>query len=420
MMCRSSRIEKNVVTWCPEAASNVARSVVFAIASLLAGAAALAADPLLITSLDEPRFTPPKEQGRMTTVEGKIGNATQFAFDDNAKSAFFTSNLRGTPEWDQADGLSFWVKGNGTTQFGGLQLIYDDDYALRYDVCFPIKGTEWTRIVIAWNDFIPVLPSPRAKPLGTREMPPGKVTAVWFGRWWYWGDYPATTFAVDEIRLEPTIGRGEPIPRPQEPLGRVLKKLKAGEPITIVTMGDSLTDTRHWANRQVVWPTLLASQLNAEFKSEVTIINPAIGGTQLRQNLILMPRWLDKTPEPDLVTLFFGGNDWESGMRGEEFTAACADAVARIRQATRGKSDVLLITTNPTAEKWQAMGELSVACREAARAQGAGLADTEAAFHRAGQADRNRLYVDDRVHLSKAGHAVVAQAVLEALTAENK
>lgn len=400
--------------------SKVSRPLVIAFAVLLAVATVSAEDPLLIANLDEPRFTPPKEHGQMTIVEGKFGKAAQFAFDEKAKSAFFTSNLRGNPAWNQAAGLSLWVKGNGQSQFGGLQLIYDDDYALRYDICFPVKGTEWTKVVVAWNDFIPVLPSPRAKPLGTREMPPAKVTAVWFGRWWYWGDYPSTSFAVDEIRLEPTIERDETIPRPQDPLGRVLKKLKSGEPITIVTMGDSLTDTRHWANRQVVWPTLLAGQLKAKYKSEVTIINPAIGGTQLRQNLVLMPRWLDKTPEPDLVTVFFGGNDWESGMRGEEFTAACADAVTRIRRATRGKSDVLLITTNPSAEKWQTMAELSAACRKAARSQAAGLADTEAAFHLAGKDDRNKLYVDDRVHLSEAGHALVAQTVLEVLTADKK
>ena len=27
-----------------------------------------------------------------------------------------------------------------------------------------------------------------------------------------------------------------------------------------------------------------------------TIVNPAIGGTQLRQNLVLIPRWLAKAP----------------------------------------------------------------------------------------------------------------------------
>ena len=200
----------------------------------------------------------------------------------------------------------------------------------------------------------------------------------------------------------------------------MLEKLKAGKPITIVTMGDSLTDTRHWANRNVAWPALLVEQLKMKYKSEVTVVNPAIGGTQLRQNLVLMPRWLDQTPQPDLVTVFFGGNDWESGMRGAEFAAVCTDAVDRIRRATRGHADVLLMTTNPTAEKWETMAELGAACRRAAQATAAGLADTEEAFHAAGKDDRNRLYVDDRVHLSAAGHAVVASTVLRAIATAGK
>src|SRR5438309_2979348 len=123
-------------------------------------------------------------------------------------------------------------------------------------------------------------------------------------------------------------------------------------------MGDSLTDTRHWANRTTNWPTLLKAALKDKYKSDITIVNPAIGGTQLKQNLVLIPRWLARAPEPDLVTIFFGGNDLDAGMRGEEFARACADAVDRVRRATRGKADVLLLTTNPSAARWTATAEL--------------------------------------------------------------
>ena len=59
-----------------------------------------------------------------------------------------------------------------------------------------------------------------------------------------------------------------PITRRQgPPLARVLAKLKAGQPITVVTMGDSLTDTHHWANRETNWPALLKEQLEAKYKS---------------------------------------------------------------------------------------------------------------------------------------------------------
>ena len=256
--------------------------------------------------MDEIRFRPPKEKGSAGLVEGKVGKAVRFRFEQDARSVFFTSDIHGTPEWDRAAGFSFWVKGDGADGFGGLQFIHDDDYAVRYDLCFPVEGTDWTKVTVAWQDLIPVLPGPKAKPLGTPGgNPPSKLSGLWFGKWWYWGDYPAITFAIDELRLEPTIDRDAKDHRPDgPPLGRVRARLEAGEPVTVVTMGDSLTDKRHWANREVAWVDLLKDRLKEKYGSEVTIVNPAIGGTQLRQNLVLMPRWLDRAragPRDDLL-----------------------------------------------------------------------------------------------------------------------
>jgi len=374
----------------------------------------------LIASMDEARFQPPKEKGRAELVEGKVGKALRAQFEQDATSIFFTSNIHGTPDWDRAQGFSFWVKGDGTDGFGGIEFIYDEDYSVRYDYCFPVKGTHWKKVQVAWRDLIPVLPGPRAKPLG---MPggnaPGKLSGLWLGKWWYWGDYPAITFTIDEIRLEPSVDPDESgSSRPSSgSLGRVRSRLKSGRPITIVTMGDSLTDKRHWANREVCWVDVLKQQMKEKYGSDVTIVNPAIGGTQLRQNLVLIPRWLDAAPSPDLVTVFFGFNDWDAGMRGEEFRRACDEAVDRIRRATRGKADVLILTTNPAATRWTEAAELAEACRQASRDRDAGLADTERAFHAAGKDDRDHLFVHDKVHLSRAGHELVADTVLKAIAA---
>ena len=32
---------------------------------------------------------------------------------------------------------------------------------------------------------------------------PSKISALWVGKWWYWRDYPAHSFAIDDIRLDP-------------------------------------------------------------------------------------------------------------------------------------------------------------------------------------------------------------------------
>lgn len=384
--------------------------------------AAVAADGPLLDPLDTLRFGQPKAKGKAALVEGKVGKAIRFSFDKDASSTFFTSNIRGTPEWDKAAGLSFWVKGEGGTGWGGLQLIYDDDYAVRYDAAFPVRGTDWTKVTVAWSDFVPVLPNKRSLPLDPAgPNRPSKVSGVWVGKWYYWGEYPALSFAMDELRLEPAIDRDTRDHKPAgPPLARVLAKLKAGQPVTVVTAGDSLTDTKHWANRQVVWPALLKEKVKAKYGSDLTVVNPAIGGTQLRQGLVILPRWRDAAPEPDLVTLFFGGNDWASGMRGEEFARANVDAVNRVRRATGGKADVLILTTVPGLESWDTTAELADACRRAAADRNAGLADAERAFKAVPAADRARLFVNDKVHLAPPGHAAVADAVLAALEAGGK
>src|SRR4051794_36987219 len=103
---------------------------------LLAPALLRAGDSGLIASMDEVRFTAPKDKGQVVLVEGKSAKAHRFSFAKGARSAFATSNLRGSPAWDKAAGFSFWVQGDGSDAFGGLELIYDNDFAVRYDYCF--------------------------------------------------------------------------------------------------------------------------------------------------------------------------------------------------------------------------------------------------------------------------------------------
>ncbi len=154
----------------------------------------------------------------------------------------------------------------------------------------------------------------------------------------------------------------------------------------------------------------------------MTIVDPAIGGTQLRQNVALIPTWLAKAPEPDLVTICFGGNDWDAGMRGKQFREANDDAIDRVRRATKGKADVLLATTVPSAARWGALAELAEACRQAAHDRNAGLADADKAFQAAGkeEGERAKLYVKDATHLSPAGHTLMARTVQEVIEATAK
>ena len=163
---------------------------------------------------------------------------------------------------------------------------------------------------------------------------------------------------------------------------------------------------------------MLAKALEEKYGSKVTLVNPALGGTQLSQNLILMPRWLKDTPKPDLVTVCFGFNDYDSGMRGPRFREVMAFTVDRIRRETRGSADVVLLTTCPANKRWTEMEELSQAVRDVAKEKKTGLADVSAEFHKTPEADealKLGYWAWDRTHLGAKGHEIFRDTVLDAI-----
>ncbi|MBA3709722.1 MAG: hypothetical protein H0W83_12990 [Planctomycetes bacterium] len=399
---------------------------VLRLSAILVAAAACSwsAESTSLDPMDAVTFKCLNDKGTVEVADGKVGKALKFVFADDSKNAFMVaSTVRGKPEWDQAAGISFWVKGDGSANCGALQFVWNEDYGQRYDCGFSIASTEWTKVVVPWRDLIPVLAKPECVPLDPKgDHQPSKLGQAWFGKWWYWnGAYGPHSYTVDDIRLEPTIDLDTKDYKPSSaPLARVYAKMKAGKPITVVTMGDSLTDTHHWSNQQTNWPAYFKTGLKDTFKCDGTIVNPAIGGTELRQNVVMMPRWLSSTPKPDLVTVCFGGNDWNSGMRGAMFTAALKDAIQRIRRATKGEADVLIMTTVPGVETWDTTAELTEAGRVAAKDEKAGLCDTGALFHELGKADKEHLFANDKVHLGQPGQQAIAKAVIEAIEKNGK
>jgi lysophospholipase L1-like esterase len=198
--------------------------------------------------------------------------------------------------------------------------------------------------------------------------------------------------------------------------------LAAKRPVTVVTMGDSLTDKRHWANREVVWCELLIQQLKAKYGSEVRLVNSARGGTTLSQNLILAPIWLREAPQPDLVTIWFGFNDWDSGVRGPRFEEYLRLAVDRIRRQTRGQADILLLTTCSAHGRWETMKAMEEAVRKTARESGVGLADVASEVRRLGDPDKALAagcWVWDKTHLGPKGHAMAAETAVRAIESQS-
>ncbi len=353
--------------------------------------------------------------GTVELVEGKFNKAVRFSFADGLGPGFMTASVPANKDWDRAVGISFYVRGDGSTNWAGLELIDRNDYSLRYACCFPIDSTEWKKIVVPWRDLIPELAAPLIASQG--GYAPSEFGNLWFGKWFYWREYPAHAFAIDQVSLETEIPVQAEI-RPEPGLRRLRAKLGAKQAVTIVTMGDSLTDQRHWANRQTLWAKILAAQLREKTGSAVTLVNPAIGGTTLSQNLVLMPRWLRQTPKPDLVTVWFGYNDWDTGLRGARFKEYLQLAVDRIRRLTGGSADVLLVTPCPAFKRWDTMSELEQAVKEVAREKQTAVVDIAGEVRRAGSAEaalQQGYWAWDNVHLGTNGHRLVAEVVLKTI-----
>ena len=150
----------------------------------------------------------------------------------------------------------------------------------------------------------------------------------------------------------------------------------------------------------------------------MTWVNPAIGGTTLSQNVILIPRWLQDAPSPDLVLIWFGGNDWDSGVRGGRYRQYLEMAVDQLRRVTKGQAEAMIMTTCPGFAMWETRNELCRAAFDVARERKTGFVNVARHFHKAGsreEALKRRYWVWDNVHLGPGGHALVANVVFRAI-----
>jgi hypothetical protein len=93
-------------------------------------------------------------------------------------------------------------------------------------------------------------------------------------------------------------------------------------------------------------------------------------------------------------------------------------AIDAVRRATKGRAEVLVMTTLPGFAAWQTRNELCRAAFEAARERKTGFVDAAGAFLKAGpreEALKRQYWVWDNVHLGPAGHALIADTVCQAI-----
>ena len=162
--------------------------------------------------------TPDKQKvpaGTVELVDGQFGKACKFSLVASTGPQLFTAWVNPSEDWDQYEGFSFWVKGDGSKSCGGLEFIDGNDYSLRFGYCFPIESTDWVKISVPWSDLVPELAAPTVE--ARRGFAPSRFRNVWIGKWFYWREYPACSFTIERMALEKHIDRDATDYTPKEP-----------------------------------------------------------------------------------------------------------------------------------------------------------------------------------------------------------
>jgi lysophospholipase L1-like esterase len=129
-------------------------------------------------------------------------------------------------------------------------------------------------------------------------------------------------------------------------LDRTLEKLRAGEHVTIVALGDSNTATTFHTRGHATWVALLEEALFEAYGADAcTLINAATCGSSSARQLDRLERDVFRYM-PDCVIIGFGMNDALGKLDGiDAFKDRMRALVGAIRE--RCGSEILLRTPNP-------------------------------------------------------------------------
>jgi lysophospholipase L1-like esterase len=331
---------------------------------------------------------------------------------------FVVKDIASSKDWNKYAGISFWVKGDGSRYYASIVLGTGKVGPMNngYEALIPLSETKWHKVTLRWEDFVQNAP-PWTRNKSTRitkqtlRLDPTKVTQIGFGHGRYFFDYDATySMEIDEVRLEKSLPKRKLPERFSVGLSRTARLLKAGKPLKILALGDSII----WRGKRKSYAFHLGTKLKAKFKSEVSNCNRGIAGYTARGGAISLPRDIRAMPDPDLVLIFFGANDCKAaglGVDPETFAAHLADLVDRIRIATGGKADVMILSGVPRGQrKGEPVSKIVKGAAMAAKQKQTAFYDSYPVF-KSMPAKEHKKCCPDGLHFSATGQKKMAELV---------
>jgi lysophospholipase L1-like esterase len=203
----------------------------------------------------------------------------------------------------------------------------------------------------------------------------------------------ATEYAITQHEIFP-VDPAPPVP-PIHPerLQNILTKLRAGGPVKIALMGDSITlgaeSTRWWEDKydanSKTWKGRVIHQLRQRFpKATIEVVEAYRGGVTIDYGLEKLPEVI--AAKPDLVIASFGVNDASIHV-GKKTPEAFGQALATLMDETKKSGgDFLFITPFPLIpwvkgnHSQRLQDDFLPVMKSTAHAHGAALADVNAEF----------------------------------------
>ena len=272
--------------------------------------------------------------------------------------------------WDEANGLAFTVRGDGSENWSRIGF---GDRAHMYLIHFPLANDDWHEVRVHFSEMVGAT---SVKGIGAAGMlpPSGFVTLQLGDRWhltWNNGPAPEHSFEISEVRLIRDAPEPPPAPSPR-PLEDVLQKLRDREPVTIQCMGDSITAGTGLPERDTQrYAVLLGEKLRERLGyDEIVTYSRAVGGARVHDARVWAPRDFDGV-EPDLVTIAIGYNDKSGAYPARYYAWALNDYIDRIARVTDGDAAICPITTLPGGGyRFVMLDDFAQAVREVAAGRG--------------------------------------------------
>ena len=384
----------------------------------------------LIDSMDDPATWKSNHDDKRITFlpdpEPKEGRGA-VRFDSQVATTFAICYRTFTPDadWNGYDGFAFWVKGDGSENFGCMR-IQAGNWNKAWLGNFPLKDTGWHEVKLAWGDLVPAGAS--VPELGTADaFRPGDINLIAFGKSWNFNTRhqgPKLAFSVDELRLMKGLKPSRPRRAVETfpAVATVAAKMKAGNPVTILALGDSITWGTSAGGNANAYPARLGEMLRKHYANDkITVVSAAIGGSTTAKGR----QWLNRDvrgTEADLITIMFGFNEMPGKPEDRETATKAftrnlvnyAEEAAGVMKAA--PACVLLATIPGNGKHWESLDCYAEGVRQLRREHpNITVADVNAHFKKMGF-EKFKTLMADGAHPNREGQQEMAKVVFEAVT----